>query len=316
MSDETTLELPFAHRRSPHHAQAVEHHRDWLHRHRDLAAGTADQAYAHWEIAELAALSYPDASAADLGLAADLLGFYFLFDDQFDGPLGRRPEQIARLCDRLGGILHGARPDGTSPVERAFADLWRRSQQGMPARWRARTAYDWEWYFASHAAEAAGRNSGLLPDRQGYLMLRRGTAAMETVFDMIERLGRFEVPQAVLHHPVLRQLRQLAADIPSFTNDVRSFPLEAPRGDVCNLVLIAQRERGCSVEEACAVVLDEAQLMADRFVKLAAELPDAYTWLELTPEERTAAQRYADGLAHWLAGYLHWERHTGRYHTP
>ncbi|MER5642020.1 terpene cyclase [Kitasatospora sp. NPDC002227] len=313
MSDDTYLELPFPHRRSQHHPLAAQHHREWLQRHRDLAAGTADLDYAHWEIAELAALSYPDCSPADLGLAADLLGFYFLFDDQFDGPLGRHPRRIARLCDKLGAILHGARPDGTSPVERAFADLWRRSQQGMSARWRARTAYDWEWYFASHAAEAAGRNSGQLPDRQGYLMLRRGTAAMETVFDMVERLGRFEVPQAVLHHPLLRQMRQLAADIPSLTNDVRSFPLEAPRGDVCNLVLIAQRERACSVEEAGAVVLDEAQRMADRFFELKAELPDAYEWLELDPADRATAQRYADGLASWLAGYLHWERNTGRY---
>ncbi|WP_441248785.1 terpene synthase family protein [Kitasatospora sp. McL0602] len=315
MSDDTSLELPFPHRRSPHRAQAAAHHQEWLHRHRDLAAATGETAYAHWEIVELAALSYPECSPADLGLATDLLGFYFLFDDQFDGPLGRRPEQIARICERLGAVLHGARPDGNSPVERAFADIWRRSLQGMPARWQSRAAYDWEWYFASHAAEAAGRNSGRLPDRQGYLMLRRGTAAMETVFDMIERLGRFEVPQAVLHHPVLRQLRQLAADIPSLTNDVRSYPLEAPRGDVCNLVLIAQRERACSVEEACAVVIDEAQVMVDRFAELSTELPDVYRWLELSQAEREAARRYTDGLANWLAGYLHWEERTGRYHA-
>ncbi|MDH6579729.1 terpene cyclase [Kitasatospora sp. MAP5-34] len=313
MSDDTSLELPFPYRRNPHQAQAATHHQEWLQRHRELAAGTGEFTYAHWEVAELAALSYPDSSPTDLGLATDLLGFYFLFDDQFDGPLGRRPEQVARICERLGAIIHGARTDGNSPVERAFADLWRRSVQGMSARWRARAAYDWEWYFASHPSEAAGRNSGQLPDRQSYLMLRRGTAAMETIFDMIERLGRFEVPQTVLHHPLLRQLRQLAADIPSLSNDVRSYPLEAPRGDVCNLVLIVQQERACSAEEACSVVIAEAQLMVDRFADLTAELPDVYRWLELDEPQRQAAQRYADGLARWLAGYLYWERRTGRY---
>lgn len=313
MSDDTSLELPFPYRRSPHQAQAAAHHQDWLQRHRELAAGTAEFTYAHWEVAELAAVSYPDCSPTDLGLATDLLGFYFLFDDQFDGLLGHRPAQVALICDRLCAIIHGARPDGTSPVERAFADLWRRSIQGMSARWRARAAYNWEWYFASHPSEAAGRASRQLPDRDGYLMLRRGTAAMETIFDMVERLNRFEVSPTALHHPVLRQLRQLAADIPSLSNDVRSYPQEAPRGDVCNLVMIAQRERACSPEEACSVVISEAQRMVDRFTDLSAELTDAYRWLELDQPQREAAQRYADGMRNWLAGYLHWEERTGRY---
>ncbi|GAA0704115.1 hypothetical protein GCM10010193_68970 [Kitasatospora atroaurantiaca] len=313
MSDDTSLELSFPHRRSPHHAQAAAHHQEWLRRHRELATGTNEFTYAHWDVAELAAVSYPECSAEDLGLATDLMGFYFLFDDQFDGPLGRRPDQVARICDRLTAIVHGARPAGTSAVERAFADLWRRSIKGMPPRWRARAAYNWEWYFACHPSEAAGRISGQIPDREAYLMLRRGTAAMETIFDMIERLGRFEVPQTVFHHPLLRQLRQLAADIPSLSNDVRSFPMEAPRGDVCNLVMIVQQERGCPAEEAGSVVLAEAQLMIDRFTELRSELPDAYRWLALDQSERAAARRYADGLANWLAGYLRWEARTGRY---
>src|SRR5262249_37918073 len=157
----------------------------------------------------------------------------------------------------------------------AFTDLWRRSIQGMPPRWRARAAYHWEWYFASHPSEAAGRISAQPPDRRRYLVLRRGTAALETLFDQNERLRRVDVPPTRLHHPLLRQLRQLAADIPSWTNDVRSYPLEAPRGDVYNLVMIVQRERHCSAEEAGAVVLEEAQLMANRFTSLMHQLPQS-----------------------------------------
>ncbi|MEV4615329.1 terpene cyclase [Kitasatospora sp. NPDC049258] len=313
MSDCTSLELPFPHRRSPHQARAAAHHRLWLDRHSRLAACADESAYAHWEVADLAAISYPEAGAEELGLATDLLGFYFLFDDQFDTELGQHPAEVARICDRLTTIVHGAPASGRSPVEQAFADIWRRTAAGMPARWRARAAYNWEWYFASHPAEAAGRAFAELPDRESYMVLRRGTAAMETLFDMIERLGRFEVPQSAFHHPVLRQLRQLAADIPSLSNDVRSYPLEAPRGDVYNLVMIVQQERSCSAEEASAVVLGEAQLMIDRFAALRLQLATVYHQLELDHEQRGAAQRYADGLAAWLAGYLRWEARTGRY---
>ncbi|WP_371478062.1 terpene cyclase [Kitasatospora sp. NBC_00315] len=313
MSDENSLLHPFPHRRSPHAAQAAEQHRTWLRRHPLLYGDIGDSPYAHWEVVDLAALGYPDAGPDELALAADLMGFYFLFDDQFDGPLGRRPAEVARICDRLAGILHGAPPDPDSPAETAFADLWRRSTLGMPARWRARAAYNWEWYFASHPAEAAGRISERPPDREGYLALRRGTAAMETIFDMIERLGRFEVPMAAHHHPVLRQLRQLAADIPSLSNDVRSYPKEAPTGDVNNLVMIVQRERGCSAQEACAVVTAEAQQMLARCTELVAQLPESYRALGLDPADLELAGRYAQGLTAWLAGYLHWESRTGRY---
>nr|BEK69726.1 hypothetical protein KPHV_69530 [Kitasatospora purpeofusca] len=312
MSDDTSLQIPFPYRRSAHGPYATELHRTWLTRH-PLLADPTHPSYAHWEVVDLAALGYPDAGPDELALAADLMGFYFLFDDQFDGPLGRRPAEVAPICDRLVAVLHGARPDRDSPVETAFADLWERSVQGMPARWQARAAYNWEYYLASHPAEAAGRISPRPPDRAGYQVLRRGTAAMETIFDMVERLGHFEVPPAVLHHPVLRQIRQLAADIPSLTNDVRSFPLEAPRGDVNNLVMIVQRERDCSAESACAVVMAEAQLMAERCRELYERLPDVYRELGLARVERIVAQRYADGLVTWLAGYLSWERRTGRY---
>ncbi|MEV4431382.1 terpene synthase family protein [Streptomyces sp. R-07] len=283
--------------------------------HEGLAATIDLPAYGRWDVPRLAAFTSPDVAADDLVLAADLLSFYFLFDDRFDSDLGRAPAQVAEICTRLTGLLHGdgPAPDVRTPVEQAFADLWERSVRGMSARWRARSAYNWEWYFACHPAEAAGRLSGRLPDREGYLALRRGTAAMETLFDMVERLNRFELPQEILHHPAFRRMRQLAADIPSFTNDVHSYAQELARGDVANLVMIVREERGGTPEEAAVQVMREAQMMVDRFVELSSEVPEICDVLGLTPAGREAARRYVDGLAAWIAGYHRWEIDTGRY---
>ncbi|MCC9311536.1 hypothetical protein LN042_31485 [Kitasatospora sp. RB6PN24] len=313
MSDAKTLDVPYPYRRNPHRASAEARHRRWLAEFRMLGSRMSPETYARWDVPDLASLSYPDCAAEELALATDLLGFYFLFDDQFDGPLGRRPAEVAAVCDRLTAVLHGTPAPADQPCALAFEDLWQRIRQGMSPRWRARAMYSWESYFASHPAEAAGRRTGEPPDRESYLILRRGTAAMESVLDMVERLGRFEVCPAAFHSPPLRQLRQLAADIPSLSNDVRSYPLEAARGDVNNLVMITRRDRGCSLEEAGAVVLAEAQLMLDRIAQLVDELPRAYRALELAPEQRRAAERYADGLTAWLSGYLDWESRTGRY---
>ncbi|WP_280726622.1 terpene cyclase [Kitasatospora sp. MAA4] len=314
MSDAPALELPFPSRLSPHRADAEARHRRWLDAHAMLGSRLGAAGYTRWDVPGLASLSYPDCEPDELALATDLMGFYFLFDDQFDGPLGRRPAQVAAICDELTGVLQGRHPSHLlSPCTRAFEDLWQRITDGMSDRWRARAAYNWEWYFASHPAEAAGRLGGQPPDREGYLILRRGTAAMETVLDMVERVGRFEVAPAAFHCPQLRQLRQLAADIPSLTNDVRSYPQEASRGDVNNLVMIVQRERGCTLQEAGSAVLAEAQQMVRRFTQLTDELPRTYRELELRLDERQTAQRYADGLSAWLTGYLDWEMSTGRY---
>ncbi|MFF4172225.1 terpene cyclase [Streptomyces sp. NPDC001744] len=309
------LDLPFPPRAHPDRESAARLHRSWLDRHEGLAGALAPKAYDQWDVPRLAALTSPDCAADDLALASDLLGFYFLFDDGFDTTLGRSPAQVAEVCARLTALLHGdgPAPAARTPVERAFADLWERSAEGMSARWRARSAYNWEWYFACHPAEAAGRVSGRFPDREGYLALRRGTAAMETLFDMIERLNRFELPQEVLHHPTLRRMRQLAADIPSFTNDVHSYAQELARGDVANLVMIAREERGGTVEEAAAEVMREAQEMVDRFVELSDEVPGICDLLGLDPAGREAARRYVDGLVSWIAGYHRWEIGTGRY---
>ncbi len=270
--------------------------------------------YDRWDVPRLAALTSPDCATGDLALAADLLGFYFLFDDGFDTGLGRAPARVAEVCTRLTALLHGdgPAPGARTPVERAFADLWERSARGMSARWRARSAYNWEWYFACHPAEAAGRLSGRLPDREGYLALRRGTAAMETLFDMVERLNRFEVPQEVLHHPTLRLMRQLAADIPSFTNDVHSYAQEFARGDVANMVMIV---RGARRHPRGGGRPGDARGPGDGRPLRGAVRPGSRDLRPPRPLPRRAraARRYVDGLASWIAGYHRWEVDTGRY---
>ncbi|MFB7512262.1 hypothetical protein [Streptomyces sp. NPDC056144] len=309
------LDLPFPPRANPHRGFGAEGNHAWLLRHQGLAAPLDLSSYDKWDVPRLAAFTSPECDAEDLVLAVDLISFYFLFDDRFDSDLGRAPARVAEVSARLTALLHGEgpEPESRTPVEEAFVDLWERSARGMSARWRARSAYNWEWYFACHPAEAAGRLSGRLPDREGYLALRRGTAAMETLFDMVERLNRFELPQELLHHPDFRRMRQLAADIPSFTNDVHSYAQELERGDVANLVMIVREERGGTPEEAAAQVMREAQTMVDRFVELSSRVPEICDLLGITVTGREAAQRYVDGLAAWIAGYHRWEIATGRY---
>jgi pentalenene synthase len=317
------LTIPFRRSASAHRAVAEARNLDWLQAHDMLRGREATELYARWGVPDLAARSFPHADSENLVLATDLFGFYFLFDDQFDSEVGLHPVEVARICDPLIGIVHGHLDGaGASPVAASFADLWHRSSEGMSSRWRARAAYHWEWYFATHPSEALGRARAAeaeaegrdpeLPDRAYYLMLRRGTGATETVIDMIERFAT-EVPAVAFHSPQLRLMRQLAADIPAFSNDVHSYRKEAPRGDAYNLVVILQHQRQCGLAEASAAVLAETQWMIDEYTRLAGEIPDLCTRLGLDGPQTRAVEHYADGLAAWVGGYLDWEARTLRY---
>ncbi|MFC1430882.1 terpene cyclase [Streptacidiphilus sp. N1-3] len=317
------LTIPFQRNASAHKAAAEVRNLDWLRSHDMLRGPQATELYARWGVPDLAARSFPEASSEDLVLATDLFGFYFLFDDQFDGELGLHPTEVTRICEPLIGIVHGDLEGAkASPVAASFADLWERSTRGMSSRWRSRAAYHWEWYFATHPSEALGRARAAeaeragrdqeLPDRASYLTLRRGTGGTETVIDMIERFAA-EVPAVAFHSPQLRLMRQLAADIPSFSNDVRSYRKEAARGDAFNLVVILQHQRQCRVEEASAAVLAETQWMIDEYARLAVEVPELCVRLGLSGPQRRAVELYAAGLAAWVGGYLDWESHTLRY---
>jgi pentalenene synthase len=317
------LTVPLPRRVNAHGAVAEAHNLGWLRSHDMLRDPKAVELYARWDIPGLAARSFPTLDPGQLCLATDLFSFYFLFDDQFDSELGFRPKEVAKVCDTLIGIAHGdLGHKDESPVASSFADLWKRSSDGMSPRWRARAASNWEWYFAAHPSEALGRvragaaergeQAPAVPDRSAYLMLRRGADGTETVLDMLERFAA-EVPPVAYHSPELRLMRQLAADAPAFSNDVHSYAKEAPRGDVYNLVVITQHQRQCGVAEASAAVMAEVQWMIDEYIRLSARIDELCDGLGLDPRQRRAVERYAEGLSAWLSGYLDWESGTLRY---
>ncbi|WP_370418051.1 terpene synthase family protein [Streptomyces sp. QH1-20] len=80
-------------------------------------------------------LPFPLRLSPDLDLCTDVMAFFFVIDDQLDGPLGAAPERVARVCQGLIDIVHGTPPaPGADPCSVAFADLGRRSTDEAPAR--------------------------------------------------------------------------------------------------------------------------------------------------------------------------------------
>ncbi|MFD5410200.1 terpene synthase family protein [Streptomyces nojiriensis] len=316
MPQDIDFDLPAPAGTNPDLEGARRHNLAWVHRTGLVTGDRSLDWYASWDMPRLAALGYPHARGAALDLCADAMGFFFVFDDQFDGPLGRDPARIARVCQRLIDIVHGAPagPDADA-CSRAFADIRARSNQGAHPAWTARTAHEWEYYFAAHAHEAIGRLRGTPADMETYLQVRRGIAATDLPLSLGERAADITVPAAAFHAPQLRIMRQTAIDVTFMCNDVYSLEKEEARGDMDNLVLVLEHTRPLGRDEAVTAARNEVDRRVARFRELAGQLPALCTRLGLADDERAAVRTYAGVMTAWMSGYHAWQTATLRYRT-
>ncbi|EDY49638.1 terpene synthase family protein [Streptomyces clavuligerus] len=108
MPQDVEFALPWPLRVSPHLDAAREHNLEWMSA-RGLLAPEERERYLRWQLAEVSAYFYPEASEEGLFLATDLMGWYFSpFDDQFDGLLGGIPRAAAEVLGQFAALLHRA----------------------------------------------------------------------------------------------------------------------------------------------------------------------------------------------------------------
>ncbi|MBY8886073.1 hypothetical protein K7472_14570 [Streptomyces sp. PTM05] len=309
------FEIPTGTGVNAHRDEAEQAALAWLRDYGLLKSRAAVERYRSWRLADLAARCWPSAGLADLTLAAELKSFYFLFDDQFDRPgISEASGRVRAVCDTLCAIAHGRTGTGVeTTLIAAFADLWRRARHGMTPAWRARAAHDWERYFCAQAYEALTHDAYPEPTLESYYAVRGGTAATESVLDMVERLVHAEPPGLLWHGPHLRLMRETAARVPFVANDVYSYPKEAARGDAYNLVAVLHRTGGRPLPDAAAEVEALVRESVRRFFRLYAELPSVCEQLALPRPQTDAALSYGEGLADWLRGHNDWMTTTPRY---
>ncbi|MEU5281528.1 FAD-binding protein [Streptomyces asoensis] len=205
----------------------------------------------------------PGASAAELALLAQWGAFVAAVDDGFDRH-GRSPQQVRAVLDQLLGVL--ADGDGTTypasaaPVVHALADLWERTRIAARPGWRRRFLALYEDFADATCTEmrlrAAGEHLGL----DDYLALRRRTITVLPVLAVVERA----LPAA----GELDGLRDAAADIVAWTNDLRSAPRELEEGTE-NVVSVLARHHRCSRSRAAALARNMLAERMDDFDRMA-----------------------------------------------
>ncbi|GGK91365.1 hypothetical protein Sme01_53700 [Sphaerisporangium melleum] len=294
---------------NPHAGTAVRHLNQWVAERGLIGRDSARERFDRADFGWFAAVTYPTASEADLGLVADWFAWLFLLDDQLDdGLLGRDPDRAGRLMGELFDVLEGHRADPAGPsIVTALDDLWRRATASASPAWRER--------FISHVVaggmaacwEAANRTAGAVPGEQDYVANRRHTGAIYVCMDLIEIVEHIDVPAEVYDGDAFARALEAACDVVCWTNDLYSLDKETSVGEYHNLVTVVGRARGLDRAEAIGTV---AGMITERLAEYLALEPavraESRGW---TPQ----VEAYLAGMRSWMRGNLDWSASTRRY---
>jgi germacradienol/geosmin synthase len=323
------LDLPFPLRLSPHLEQARTHLLAWV-----AAMGmlgeplgvpgggvwTAQKA-ADYDLALCSAGIGPDATAEQLCVSAQWLAWGTYGDDYFPAVFGRARDRVGarEQHERFALFMPIADgepvPEPRNGLERGLADVWRTTAAttSEDARVHLRRAVSdmtasWLWELENHALNK-------VPDPVDYMEMRRKTFGTDLTA-ALSSVGKGDVvPPELARHEVIASLENSAADYGFMINDVFSYQKEMEfEGELHNILLVVQTFFDCSYEHALGIVEDLMRLRLEQFQRAAeVELPVAYEDYALDDADRAALDGRAGQLRDWLAGVLHWHRHTRRY---
>ncbi|MER5772260.1 hypothetical protein [Streptomyces sp. NPDC001985] len=282
-------------------------HSAWLLRHRLLPEAELER-YHTYALPELIRRAYPGAPGGERGLLTDILGWYTVVDDLFDGPLGRDVPGARALVRELTGVTRspGGRSLGGAGVVGAWCDLWDRQCRGRTALWCRRAAGDWTRTLGTFATETAHRARGGLPSVAESALLRRWAGGLYPFMNMLEHVQGAELPARLRARPAWRRLRAHTADAATLINDLFSLAREEEQNCGFNMVVVLRRERGLTREEALTAVRERVRRLEEESALLRSGLA----------REFPGSRWYLEGTRQLVAGVRAWTGSTARYRGP
>ena len=301
---------PFPSEVNPHVEAVGRHTQAWVQAYHLVQGGSAFERFRAARFEWLNARAAARAQVEDLEVLTDWVVWIFLLDDHFDdGAFGRSPERLNTWITYYMAILEGADdvavPDGATTA--SLREWWGRAKARSSATWRQRFIRVAREYFAGCRWEAENRARGHLPTLGEYVAMRRQTSALRTVFTLGELTEVAAVPDAVLAHPMVRELADLANDAVAWFNDLVSLKKEIERDDPHNWARVFQRETACSLTTAIRCLAEAHNDRVARYIALESTLPRFDTATDVT------LQRYLRTFRGWMRGNVDWATGSGRY---
>ncbi|MFC5804526.1 terpene synthase family protein [Streptomyces formicae] len=314
-----TYLLPWPVTLHPDHAHAEGRTLAWARRWDLLTSDAARQRITDIRPALFAAWFCPRTDRQGVALKAKWAIWLWLWDDLFDdGPLGRDPTAFHSAALQLEHALTDPPPPPndpqlTLPLARALADLWGDLSDYFPPTCRSRFPDNTREYLGAMAEETANRSAETLPTLDEYLRLRVMNAATRPSIDVIEGLQQADIPDE-LHRGLYGELRDMHAELWTWSNDAYTVRKDLHYRNPHNLVLVLRHVRNLSLQEAA----DQAARMVEQRVRDCVRVADRLRRLTDTPgtphaQHKEQILRGIRVLEDASAGYFRWQETTVRY---
>jgi hypothetical protein len=177
----------------------------------------------------------------------------------------------------------------------------------MSAGWRERFVSAVAHHLDGVIVEVGNKTAGHRPSIPEYVELRRATSAAYVSYTLIEFVTGRPVPDAVYHHPLVREIAATGNDLLSWFNDLVSLERDIATSGGHNLVLAVARTEGLPIGDAVGAVGRRWQDQMHRFTELRAAVPS------FGPAMDEALRHHLDGVAYSVRGTIDWSLECTRY---
>ena len=280
----------------------------WFHRFSVDASGPYQAKFSMIDCAKLSAFSYLGGNSDYILWGANLIAWLFIFDDFYGEAV--KTKQKTELDSFYNSLLESTRQCKAvedSPLHHGLVDLVRKGQV-IDERWRERFANSLEKYFRGCLMEFNYRHEGKVLGLKDYRYLREHSIGVYPLLDLIEE-QTIKIGSLVdfRENATFAEFDKMICLLCAWVNDLYSMPKELHAEDPINLVLVIQREDGCSLPEAFERALQVIYEDYERALAFQAEI------LRST-NNSFLAQRYMELALCWPTGNYYWSRETLRYH--
>lgn len=266
----------------------------------------------------MSAYLYPHAGLQRLITIGLYMNFLFFVDDTYDRHFKDRDainDQIAmrKVFDSCTNILlKGIAPDDTHLLYDVCFELRRQFLENGSEAWLRRLVHSTLAHLKSTTYtidDIINNNGDVVND---YIALRVLDAGMNPTIDCLEFARNIFVPDAIINHEYLRQLRSYVGKIGALSNDLFSFTKE----------IIGTQSRFNLV----CVLMDYDQLSFQQAVRRSVEIindciDEFHQYAKMSPKWETkeidrSVRQYIEGLNDQIVASWHWQISTNRYRSP
>lgn len=268
------------------------------------------------KIGDFSSYTYPFADMPTRVLIDSWVLWTLIIDELFEETLaaGRLNRTASASPDPfvvLGDIVEGYSPPRLHLA--ALQDLCKRTQEGMAAEWCGNFLGHVAKFVRSCHLEALNRSHGNQVDLAYFVELRRGSFAADMFLDLVEKVEDAVCPREPRIDDISREIRECAADVAGWCNDVLSYRREAGAENQNNLVHVLAQENGWQVETAVCSALARIHDRAWRFIALNCDLANLLREQSVDDVTASRAFQWARSIEILISGSLTFQRVSRRW---